>query len=82
MQLVAGNKPSRPFLPPIQGVSKRADEKLLWKGSSHSGFRLFIETHLKQSMEETKKDLFKVSDHLNMDNRIYLYQSQRLKKRL
>ena len=34
-----------------QGLSKRADEKLLWKGSSHSGFAPFIDTHLKQSIE-------------------------------
>lgn len=34
-----------------QGLSKKDDEKLLWKGSSQAGLSSFIETHLKQSIE-------------------------------
>lgn len=50
MQDVAGNKPSRPFLPPIHGDSRIAVETLLWNGSSHALFAPLFETHLKQSI--------------------------------
>lgn len=35
------------------GLSRIAEEKLLWNGSSHSLFCLFKDTHLKQSIEKT-----------------------------
>lgn len=55
MQAVAGKSPSRPFRPPIQGAWSRDVETLLWKGSSQALFPPFNDTHLKQSMENTKK---------------------------
>jgi hypothetical protein len=38
-----------------QGLSKKDDEKLLWKGSSQAGLSSFIETHLKQSIDRAVK---------------------------
>jgi len=52
MQAVAGNSPSRPFRPPMQGDSSSAREKLLWNGSSQAGLFPLIETHLKQSIAQ------------------------------
>lgn len=50
MQEVAGNSPSLPLRPPIQGASRNAVETLLWKGSSQASLLPLCETHLKQSM--------------------------------
>lgn len=50
MQDVAGNKPSRPFLPPIHGDSRMAVDTLLWNGSSQALFAPLFDTHLKQSI--------------------------------
>lgn len=57
MHAVAGNRPLRPFRPPIHGDSKSPELKLLWNGSSHARFCHSNETHLKQSIpaSETSK---------------------------
>lgn len=53
MQDVAGNRPSRPFRPPMHGDSRIANDTLLWNGSSHALFLPLFDTHLKQSMPKT-----------------------------
>lgn len=50
--IINNNKNERQYL---QGLSRIAEEKLLWKGSSHSLLCPFIDTHLKQSIENTLK---------------------------
>lgn len=50
MHAVAGNRPLRPFRPPMHGDSKSPELKLLWNGSSHARFCHSSETHLKQSI--------------------------------
>lgn len=69
MHAVAGNKPFRPFRPPMHGDSKSPELKLLWNGSSHARFCHSSETHLKQSIpaSETKcNDDQGISRHNNV----------------
>lgn len=54
MQAVAGNRPLRPFRPPMHGDSKSPELKLLWNGSSHARFCHSSDTHLKQSILASK----------------------------